>query len=155
MRVVFNPADWFWAVGADPSRAWSSAAKAYVSEWPEDRVTRIASEAELRDVLRQWNLPNLAPYTPATLTPDDYGAAIQAHIESAAKGRGYNDAVTCASYTASTVATWAADAAAFVAWRDNVWAYAYGELAAVQAGQKPAPTITELIAGLPAITWPV
>lgn len=57
--------DWFWIVGGDASRAWSSAAKAYVAEWPEDRVTRIASEGELMGVLTNVGFPKLAPgYVP-------------------------------------------------------------------------------------------
>lgn len=66
----YNPHDWFWIVGGDESRFWSSAAGAYVEELPdgwyshvrgavwamedEEAVsipTHIASEAELDDVL--------------------------------------------------------------------------------------------------------
>lgn len=49
----YNPLDWFWVVAGDETRAWSSAACAYVTEWPSDRVTHIASEAELIDVLKK------------------------------------------------------------------------------------------------------
>jgi len=52
------------------------------------------------------------------------------------------------------VPQWAAEAAAFAAWRDAVWTYAYAELAKVQAGQRAQPTVTDLIAELPAIIWP-
>lgn len=52
----YNPFDWFWVVGGDDSRAWSSAAASYVSEWPADMTTRIANEAELSDVLRAYGL---------------------------------------------------------------------------------------------------
>lgn len=56
----YNPANWYWLVGGDQSRVWSSAAAAYV---PADDATyeawlgagnlptRIASEAELQEVL--------------------------------------------------------------------------------------------------------
>lgn len=51
------PYNWFWIVGGDTSRgAWSSAARAYVRDWPPEAVTRIASEAELSDVLRGYGL---------------------------------------------------------------------------------------------------
>lgn len=53
----FDATHWFWIVGSDESRAWSSAAKAYVEEWPADRQTRILNEAELTDVLRAHGLP--------------------------------------------------------------------------------------------------
>lgn len=51
---MFDPRDWFWVVNGDESRAWSSAAGGYVAEYPRGRVTRIASEAELQEVLAQY-----------------------------------------------------------------------------------------------------
>lgn len=59
----FNLHDWFWIVGGDESRAWSSAAGTYVSEYPADRLTRIASEEDLSDVLRPYGLsgPHVSP----------------------------------------------------------------------------------------------
>lgn len=54
--LPFTPRDWFWIVGGDTSRAWSSAAGAYVETWDADRLTPIASEAELADVLRGYGL---------------------------------------------------------------------------------------------------
>lgn len=48
------PEDWFWIVGDDETRFWSSAAGAYVDTLPEGAgVTRIASEAELWAVLAE------------------------------------------------------------------------------------------------------
>lgn len=52
----YRPGNWFWIVAGDISRVWSSAASAYVTEWDAERTTRIASEAELRDVLRVYGL---------------------------------------------------------------------------------------------------
>jgi hypothetical protein len=49
---MFDIYNWFWIVGGDESRFWSSAAGAYVETLPEGAgVTRIASEAELDEVL--------------------------------------------------------------------------------------------------------
>lgn len=46
------PNDWFWIVGGNESRFWSSRVAAYVAKLPEGaEFTRIASEAELWDVL--------------------------------------------------------------------------------------------------------
>lgn len=53
---LYTPRDWFWIVGGDESRAWSSAAGAYVAEYPVELTTRIADEAELTDVLRGHGL---------------------------------------------------------------------------------------------------
>lgn len=100
-------------------------------------------------------LSALNAFDPDIPTEADFAAAIQAHIDGTARAREYNDAVTCASYAASTIPAWRADGEAFVSWRDGVWAYAFEQLALVQAGQRTQPTIAELIAELPPIAWPM
>lgn len=84
----------------------------------------------------------------------DYQSAIEAHVDAIARQRDYSSAVSCASYANSTIIAWADEAAAFIEWRDAVWAYAFTELAAAQNGQRVAPTITGFLAELPAIAWP-
>lgn len=100
-----------------------------------------------------------SPLTPEQIaasapTEQDYSNAIQARIDGVANERQYANGVALASYVNSTNSQWAAEASAFVAWRDAVWSYAYQELAKVQAGTRPQPTIEALIAELPAIVWP-
>jgi len=57
LLVNYDPADWYWIVGEDESRWWSSAQAAYVAplpDWleePGNFVARIGSEAELSDLL--------------------------------------------------------------------------------------------------------
>ncbi len=85
----------------------------------------------------------------------DYENAIQNLVDDTARERQFRDGVTLASYTASTKPKWAAEAQAFVAWRDNVWFYAYGELAKVQAGQRPQPTVEQFLTEIAPIAWPV
>jgi len=92
------------------------------------------------------------PAAPPTIT--DYENAIQELVDSSARERQFRDGVTLASYTASTKPKWAAEAQAFVAWRDNVWFYANGELAKVQAGQRPQPTVDQFLAEISPIAWP-
>lgn len=87
-------------------------------------------------------------------TVEDYRGAIQGHVDATAQARNYDSGITCASYVGSTNPAWAAEAAAFIAWRDAVWGYAYGELEKVQAGERPQPSIAEIVAELPAICWP-
>lgn len=88
------------------------------------------------------------------VTEADFAAAIQRHIDNKARLRGYGDGYGIASYVTSTVPSWALEAQTFVAWRDAVWIYAYGEMAKVQAGKRAQPTIPALVAELPAIVWP-
>lgn len=101
------------------------------------------------------NLPLEPIPEPPPLTIDDFRRAIQAHVDATAQSRSYDSGVTCSSYVGSTNEAWAAEATAFVAWRDSVLAHAYVELAKVQGGQRPVPTISALIDELPTIVWPV
>ncbi len=86
-------------------------------------------------------------------TINDYENAIQSLVDNTAREKQFRDGVTLASYTASTKPNWAAEAQAFVAWRDNVWSYAYGELAKVQSGQREQPTVNEFLAEIAPIVW--
>lgn len=53
MPDLYRPSDWYWLVGDDKDRWYSSAAASYVDKLPAGAgVTRIASESELWDVLR-------------------------------------------------------------------------------------------------------
>jgi hypothetical protein len=79
--------------------------------------------------------------------------AVQLHVDDVARTRSYTDGFACASYVASTVAAWAAEAQAFVLWRDTVWTYAYSELGKMQSGRREWPVVETFIAELPAFTW--
>lgn len=74
--------------------------------------------------------------------------AIDSHVEAQARSMGYNGAAHLASYTASGVTAWQAEAAAFVAWRDDVWVAALAMLAAAQASGT-IPDISDVLGGLP------
>lgn len=147
MSDIFTPLDWFWIVGGDESRAWSSAAGAYVTEWDAQRTTRILNEAELGDVLRPYGLAVPSP------TQQDHADALEQHLDTVAQSRGYRNADRLASYVASNNPAWAAEAATFVAWRDDVWEYAHTQLEAVATGQRVQIGVLAFIAELPAIAW--
>ena len=76
--------------------------------------------------------------------------AVDAHVEATAKGKGYNSAAHCASYAASTVDAWAAEAAAFIAWRDAVWLAVFAGMADPPEDLSPA----SVVEALPSIQWP-
>jgi hypothetical protein len=88
------------------------------------------------------------------VTPSDYANAIQAVLDQAAIERRYTSGDTMATYVNSTNATWAAEAAAFVKWRDAVWLYAYTQLDAVKAGEIVPPALDVFLASLPTADWP-
>lgn len=99
-----------------------------------------------------WDGVAFAPPAGPPPTVEEYRAAVQAHVDAAAVARLYDSGVSLASYIGSTNPIWAAEAAAFVAWRDEVWAAVYTLWAA-------PPTygdlsIEALIDSLPPITWP-
>ncbi|MGB3536784.1 MAG: hypothetical protein WBA42_01355 [Mesorhizobium sp.] len=83
-----------------------------------------------------------------------FQTAIQALVDAEAVSRKYNDGNALAGYVASTNPQWAAEATAFVSWRDQVWGYAYAELDKVQSGERAQPTVEAFLAELPAIEWP-
>ena len=82
---------------------------------------------------------------------DDHKAAVQVHLDAAAQSRLYTDGNSLATYAASSNPQWAAEAQAFVAWRDAVWAQVYAMWA---SPPDPVPTPAEVVAGLPVIGWP-
>lgn len=92
----------------------------------------------------------LAPLVPAI---DDYKAAFDAYLDSVAQSKSYDNRITIATYASSTNAVWAAEAQAFIEWRDAALASMFAQLAAVQAGGD-APTVEQFIASLPEIVWP-
>lgn len=81
-------------------------------------------------------------------------SAVQAHLDTTAKERGYDGILSLCSYATSSVAKFAAEGQAGVEWRDAVWADATQTFDQVLAGTIPAPTAEELIAALPPMVWP-
>lgn len=127
----------------------------YVQRDLEGRVTGLFANAQ--PGLAEEGLPDDHPDVVAfqsVLLMAEFEAAIQEHIDTAARARRYRDGFALAGYVASTVPQYAAEAAAFVAWRDAVWLYAYGELDKAQNGQRPIPTVEDFISELPAMVWP-
>ena len=87
-------------------------------------------------------------------TEADYTQAIQNLLEETARSRRYEQGATAfATYVKSSDPVWAAEAQAFVKWRDAVWLYAYAQLDAVKAGERKQPTVEELLAELPTANW--
>lgn len=105
--------------------------------------------------LTTGEIAELEAVTPPPPAITDYENAIQDLVDSTARERQFRDGVTLASYIGSTKPKWAAEAQAFVAWRDNAWSYAYGELAKVQAGQREQPTVEQFLDEIARIAWPV
>ncbi|NTH50473.1 hypothetical protein G6L09_05725 [Agrobacterium rhizogenes] len=84
----------------------------------------------------------------------DYTGSIAAMMDAKAKERRYENALSIATYIGSANIQWAAEAQAFVFWRDEIWGYCYAELDKVQAGTRSQPTVADFLAELPTLEWP-
>lgn len=93
------------------------------------------------------------PPTPPPLTVADYTNAVQQHLDIAARQRNYDNIVSACSYAAAPN-IFQAEGIAYLNWRAAVWQTCYGVLGAVEQELRPAPTIAELIAELPALVLP-
>lgn len=96
----------------------------------------------------------IAAFLNPPLTARDYAQAVSDHIEATARNRGYDSQDRLASYVLSDVPAWKAEAQAFIAWRDLVWAYVFMSQAAVASGQRTQPEIEAFKSELPQIQWP-
>ncbi|KAA2237659.1 hypothetical protein [Salinarimonas soli] len=88
---------------------------------------------------------------------ESYRLPVEAHIEATATAKGYGSAVSCSSYVSSKVPAWKAEAEAFVGWRDEAWTAVIGlQHAWIAAGADPAaaPSVDDVLAAIPAVTWP-
>lgn len=108
-----------------------------------------------RQLVAEWEAAGntIRAYELQTPTEDDYRLAIQTLIDSHAQSRRYDSGNSLATYATSTIPQWAAEATAFVAWRDAVWAYAYAEMGKVLGAEREQPTVPELLAELPEMVW--
>lgn len=102
----------------------------------------------------KYEPPEPEPPSPEQVI-EAFRAAIQSHVDAQAVSRRYDSGNSLATYVNSTIPQWAAEAIAFVAWRDAVWAYAYAEMDKVLDGEREQPTIEGFISELPELVWPV
>lgn len=79
-------------------------------------------------------------------------AAVQGHLDAFASSRGYDNALSCASYAGSSNPTYAAEAASLIAQRDQLWATAHTLLDATAVGET-LPQAEVFIAALPQLVW--
>ncbi len=87
-----------------------------------------------------------APIETPEETQARLASAVQAHLDSKARERGYDGILSAVSYVTSKDATFQGEAIGYRDFRDSAWRYCYQQLAAVQAGERAIPTGAELIA---------
>ena len=75
--------------------------------------------------------------------------AVQVALDNFAKTRGYDGIMSACSYSNSTDAQFKLEADYCIQLRDTTWRMGYAILAEVKAGNRPVPSVEELIAELP------
>lgn len=78
---------------------------------------------------------------------------VQSSLDTFARSRGYDGIISACTYVTSTVPQFASEAQRCVQLRDSMWSACYAILAAVQAGTRTMPTVNEVLAELPQLTW--
>ena len=81
-------------------------------------------------------------------------AAADAHLNAAARAKGYDSIITAALRAALPVSTFHDEGVAFGTWMDQVYAKCYQVLAQVQANEIAEPDEAQLIAMLPVLQLP-
>lgn len=123
----------------------------------EDHVVLMAGQAQGKRIIPDdTGFPVLAdppPPTPEQIIAQ-YTAGVQQHLDTFARTRSYDDILSAATYATSQVPKFKTEGQYAVEARDATWAKCYEILAAVEAGSRPMPTLDELLAELPVLTWP-
>ena len=76
-------------------------------------------------------------------------AVVQEHLDAAARANGYDSILSAVSYVGSGHPVYDAEGTAFKTWRSECWATSFTLLQEVQAGTRPMPSDSELLAALP------
>lgn len=106
------------------------------------------------DVAADETFSETQPPVPAPDPLTAYTAAIQKRLDDFARTRNYDGILSAATYATSQVPKFKAEGQYAVEARDATWAKCYEILAAVEVGSRPMPTLDELLAELPVLTWP-
>lgn len=100
----------------------------------------------------EWREVIPTPADIAAETQRAFVAAVQNHLDAAARQYGYDDIKSAVTYAEEpAVPKFQAEGKAFRAWRSLTWAACYAILADVLAGTRSVPTADELLAELPAL----
>lgn len=134
--------------------------KLYQLMQDQDQIIRLSDGATIPRGHRWWdeyeawvaagNIPDPLPAPTFAQATASLSADVQAWLDTTAQGNDYDSLVNCISFLNSTVAQYAGDAAAALAWRDAVWpAYYQWQQSALANPPATFPTSAEVIAQLP------
>lgn len=140
---------------------WGMVVVASAEQPSYDPLTQVLEEgdpAQLDGVwTQQWNVRTATPEEQAQATQariTEFEQALDAHLDTTAQAKRYNDRFTCA-LRAGYAGPFQAEGAAFAVWMDQCNAQAYALMQSVLDGTAPAPdTVEAFIATLPPMVWP-
>lgn len=101
------------------------------------------------------NVPLPAPQPGAAEMVAAVTQAVQQRLDDFARTRAYDGILSVCTYATSAVPKFATEGQYAVQARDATWATCYQLMADVQQGQRPMPTIEQVLAELPELEWPV
>jgi hypothetical protein len=108
----------------------------------------------------EYQLWVAAGNTPTALDPPtaaqvqtEFTAAIQKRLDDFAHTRNYDGILSACTYATSAVTAFAAEGLRCVQARDATWTAAYALLADVLAGRRAMPTLSQVMAELPVLSW--
>ena len=110
----------------------------------------VLTESEELELTNEWNANRISEDESKF---NEYKDIVKMHIEHKSHEKNYDNSMSCASYANSTNETWAAEASAFIAWRDSMWDYAIAIQEQAQQGGE-VPTREQFVSGFPSIVWP-
>ncbi len=83
-----------------------------------------------------------------------YTMEVQRRLDTFARTRNYDGILSACTYVTSSVPKFAAEGQYCVQARDATWNACYTILSDVQAGNRPMPTLNEIMLELPVLAWP-
>ena len=104
--------------------------------------------------LAAGNMPLPAPQPSAAEIVTAVQQAVQQRLDDFARTRAYDGILSACTYATSAVPKFASEGQYAVQARDATWATCYAIMADVQQGQRPMPTIEQVLAELPVLEWP-
>lgn len=129
---------------------------------PEVGYTQIVEEVEPVEINGSWiQVWNVRPATQqeqdAAMAEiiQEFIDAIQRHLDSEARTKGYDNILSACSYAAGNHPKYSVEGQACLAWREAVWDKGFEILNEVQSGARPIPTIEQVLSELPPMVWPV
>ncbi len=109
---------------------------------------RVITEDEAHDLQKP------SPEEARAAMQQAFTAAIQERLDAFAQTRMWDDAASCALRVSSPVPQYALEARYMLDSMDYAWSIGTNILNAVLAGERPMPTLEEVMAELPELAWP-